>query len=355
VFRIVFAQAHIPTIQLFFMAKLPIPPHFSPETIDKIWRVPYQQRSAEAQAWAQKHQITSAALDQKRICLLAIDVQNTFCMPDHELFVGGRSGQGAVEDSRRLCEFIYGNLDSITEIALTMDSHTALQIFHSAFWINAQGEHPPAMTMISVADVEAGVWAVNPAIAPYTGLSGDRLQAYALHYVQQLQQSGKYLLTIWPYHSLLGGIGHAIVPAVEEACFFHSIARSSPTRFELKGENLLTENYSVLKPEVMVDQDQKAIATANTSFLQTLLKFDAVIIAGQAKSHCVAWTIADLLHEIQATDPSLARKIYLLTDCTSPVVVPGVIDFTEMADEAYQQFAAAGMQLIDSSVAIADL
>jgi nicotinamidase-related amidase len=353
--RVLYISQNSPTIQLFFMTKLPIPPHFSPETVGKIWRVPYQQRATEAQTWAQQHHITSAAIDQKRVCLLAIDVQNTFCMPDHELFVGGRSGQGAVEDSRRLCEFIYSNLGAITEIALTMDSHTALQIFHAAFWINAQGEHPPAMTMISAADVEAGVWAVNPAIAPYIGLSGDRLQAYALHYVQQLQQSGKYLLTIWPYHSLLGGIGHAIVPAVEEACFFHSIARSSPTRFELKGENLLTENYSVLKPEVMVDQDQQAIATANTSFLQTLLKFDAVMIAGQAKSHCVAWTIADLLHEIQATDPSLARKIYLLTDCTSPVVVPGVIDFTEMADEAYQQFAAAGMQLIDSSVAIADL
>ena len=35
------------------------------------------------------------------------------------------------------------------------------------------------------------------------------------------RQSGKYELTVWPFHALLGGIGHALVSAVEEAIFFH--------------------------------------------------------------------------------------------------------------------------------------
>jgi nicotinamidase-related amidase len=80
-----------------------------------------------------------------------------------------------------------------------------------------------------------------------------------------------------------------------------------------------------------------------------LLNFDAVVIAGQAKSHCVAWTIADLLDEIQATDPKLAQKIYLLEDCSSPVVVPGVVDFTESAEAAYARFAEAGMHRVSST------
>jgi nicotinamidase-related amidase len=73
-----------------------------------------------------------------------------------------------------------------------------------------------------------------------------------------------------------------------------------------------------------------------------------VIIAGQAKSHCVAWTIDDLLTEIRAREPALTRKIYLLEDCTSPVVVPGVADFTAEADAAFQRFAAAGMHVVRS-------
>jgi nicotinamidase-related amidase len=36
--------------------------------------------------------VTVAADDSFRICLLAVDVQNTFCIPGYELFVAGRSG-----------------------------------------------------------------------------------------------------------------------------------------------------------------------------------------------------------------------------------------------------------------------
>lgn len=329
--------------------QLPIPVHFDRSKVGEVWRVPYQIRAAEAKAWANQHGLTPAIQDSTRVCLLVIDVQNTFCIPGYELFVGGRSGMGAVEDNIRLCEFIYRNLGQITEIALTMDTHTAAQIFHSVFWVNPEGDHPPAMTMISPEEVEQGVWQVNPAVAISLNKNYDELQDYALHYVRQLRQTNKYLLTIWPYHSMLGGIGHAIVSAVEEACFFHNLARGSQTLFEVKGANPLTENYSVLKPEVLIDQNQQAIATKNSAFLQRLLSFDAIVIAGQAKSHCVAWTIEDLLSEIQATDPTLAQKVYLLEDCTSAVVVPDVVDFTEQANAAYERFAAAGMHLVKST------
>ncbi|HEY9640800.1 MAG TPA: isochorismatase [Coleofasciculaceae cyanobacterium] len=331
------------------LTQLPIPAHFNPATVGEVWRVPYQDRAAAAQAWAQQHQILPAAQDQHRICLLAIDVQNTFCLPEFELFVGGRSGRGAVEDNQRLCEFIYRNLGTLTDIALTMDTHTATQIFHSVFWVNAAGAHPPAMTLITLADVEQGIWQANPAVAITLGQSVEHLQAYALHYVRQLDAAGKYPLTIWPYHSMLGGIGHAIVSAVEEACFFHAMARGSQTRFELKGNNPLTENYSVLQPEILEDQEQRSIAHKNSAFLKTLLRYDAILIAGQAKSHCVAWTIEDLLAAIQAIDPKLAQKVYLLEDCTSPVVVPGVVDFTDQANATFQRFAEAGMQVIQST------
>jgi len=136
---------------------------------------------------------------------------------------------------------------------------------------------------------------------------------------------------------------------VEESVFFHTIARNSQALFEIKGGNPLTENYSVLRPEVLDGFDGNPIAEKNGKFIDKLLDFDAVIIAGQAKSHCVAWTIDDLLTEILARDPILAKKVYLLEDCTSPVVVPGVVDFTEQADAAFQRFAAAGMNVVKST------
>lgn len=331
--------------------QLPLPNHFNSNLVGEVWRVPYQQRAIDAKNWAKQHKIRPAAQDKSRIGLLLIDVQNTFCIPDFELFVGGTTGTGAVDDNVRLCEFIYQNLGIISQIIPTLDTHTAMQIFHPIFWINQAGEHPtPAVTMITPEDILQGRWQVNPAIANSISMGEyQTLEKHALHYVKQLTDAGKYPLTIWPYHSMLGGIGHALVSAVEEALFFHCIARNSQTRYEIKGDNPLTENYSILRPEVMSGVNNKPIAQKNSALIQALLEFDAVIIAGQAKSHCVAWTIADLLTEIQLTDPSLAKKIYLLEDCTSPVVVPGIVDYTPQADEAFARFAVAGMHIVKSS------
>ena len=366
-------------------SSLPVPGFFDRDRVGDVWRVPYAQLAIEAQQWSRQHQIRPASTDRPRIALLMIDVQNTFCTPDFELFVGGRSGRGAVDDSCRLCEFIYRNLPYLTELIPTLDTHGAMQIFHPIFWVDSQGNHPEPLTNITWEDVQQGRWRPNPNLAAtmtdrslenawfdtvseYNSLGEIRagvehqdqesncdrkssldLPNYALHYTKTLHDLAKYPLTIWPYHSILGGIGHAMVSAVEAACFFHAIARHAPTRFELKGGHPLTENYSILQPEVLTDQQQRAIAQKNTALIDRLLTFDAVLIAGQAKSHCVAWTIADLLAEIQAHRPSLAKHVYILEDCMSSVVVPGIVDFTEMANETFQKFAEAGLNLVPST------
>jgi len=103
------------------------------------------------------------------------------------------------------------------------------------------------------------------------------------------------------------------------------------------------------------DGDGNQIAKKNTGFISKLLKFDAVIIAGQAKSHCVAWTIDDLLHEIESSDRRLAEKVYLLEDCTSSVVIPDVLDYTDQADTAFQRFADAGMHVFRSTDSLKSL
>ena len=162
-------------------SQLPLPQHFDAAQVDHVWRIPYQERQRDALAWAEHHTIPPAPEDDFRTCLLLIDVQNTFCIPGYELFVGGRSGNGAVEDNVRLCQFIYRNLSQITKIGCTMDTHTAMQIFHEIFWINDAGEHPlPLQTLIAQEDIEAGRWRVNPAVVS------------SLNLPSQISESDKY-------------------------------------------------------------------------------------------------------------------------------------------------------------------
>jgi len=230
-----------------------------------------------------------------------------------------------------------------------MDTHQAMQIFHAIYLVNDKGEHPAPFTLVSAEDVRKGVWKFNPALSHSLHVDADYGQRQLLHYTSELKKSGKYDLTVWPYHSMLGGIGHALVPSVEEAIFFHGIARYSQPDFHVKGDNPFTEHYSVIGPEVLKGPDRKPIARKSEKFFSKLQQFDAVLIAGEAKSHCVAWTIDDLLRQAVAKGRGLTEKVYLLEDCTSPVVIPDVIDYTDEADAAFRKFADAGMRVVRST------
>src|SRR5512139_1051816 len=328
---------------------LPIPPFFDPSTVGTVWRFPYEERARQARDWARQHALQSASADSNKTWLMLIDVQNTFCIPDFELYVGGRSGHGAVDDNIRLCEFIYRQLGEITRITATMDTHLTMQVFHAIFFVDKDGNHPAPYTDIHVSELREGKWTFNPDLAAEFDVAPEYGQQMVIHYAEALQKSGKYALTIWPYHAMLGGIGHALVSSVAEALFFHSVARLAQTEIVTKGESPFTENYSVIGPEVLTGPMDEPLGMHDQRFIQELQDCDQLVIAGQAKSHCVAWTVSDLLEDIAMTDLELARKIYLLEDCTSPVVVPGVVDHTEAADAAYERFSKAGMHLVKST------
>jgi nicotinamidase-related amidase len=331
---------------------LPLPPHFDPDRVGEVWPVDYEDRAREAQEWATSHGLTASSQDSSRICLLAVDVQNTFCIPGFALFVGGRSGVGAVDDNRRLVEFVYRNLGAITQILPSLDTHRAMQVFHAIWLIDENGNHPEPYTLISAEDVELGRYRVNPAVADALGLDRDYTERHLAFYTRRLAEGGKYDLTIWPYHAMLGSIGHALVSSVEEAIFFHTIARYSQPEFQVKGDNPLTEHYSILGPEVTEGPDGVQLGAKNQALINKLMTFDAVIVAGQAKSHCLAWTVDDLLEHDEMH--VLAERVYLLEDCTSPIVVPGVVDYTDEADAAFDRFVAAGMHVVRSTDPLED-
>ena len=328
---------------------LPTPDFFNAEKVGVVWRIPYEQRAAQARDWARQHGLQPASVDSTKTWLMLIDVQNAFCIPEFELYVGGRSGRGALEDNARLCEFIYRNLESITHITATMDTHKTMQVFHAIFFVDKEGNHPAPYTDIHASELHNDKWMFNPALSAQFDLAPEYGQLMMIHYAEELEKKSKYALTIWPYHAMLGGIGHALVSSVEEAIFFHTIARVAQPDLVIKGDTPFTENYSVIGPEVLTGPMGEMLGIHDPRFIQQLREYDRLIIAGQAKSHCVAWTVSDLLEDIAVTDLELAKKVYLLEDCTSPVVVPGVVDHTDAADAAYERFAKAGMHVVKST------
>lgn len=318
--------------------------------------------ATQAEAYRKTHHLKPVASDRtKKVTLLLIDVQRDFCFPEGTLYVGGRSGTGAIDDNQRIAEFIYREMSGITSIVSTLDTHWPFQIFTPSFWEDQDGQMllPHDMIDGSLSIIRAGktVGKAKPRMAVASIVSGGNYAALlkqAQYSCQKLEQGGKYLLYIWPEHCVLGTTGHSMAGIVHEAVMFHSYVRMAQPGFEVKGGHPLSENYSVLGPEVREYYNGQPLAQKNVRFLDTLLASDAVIIAGQAASHCVKSTIDDLIVEIQARDPSQADKVYIMADGSSAVAVPDgrggfAVDFTDEAAAALSRYEAAGMHIVRST------
>src|SRR5512135_2260198 len=96
---------------------LPIPDFFEPGSLDQVWRVPYEERARQAAAWVRRHNLRPAGSSTPRIWLLLVDVQNTFCVPEFELFVAGRSATKVPASWGLLAGFLFAFLTDLVLVA----------------------------------------------------------------------------------------------------------------------------------------------------------------------------------------------------------------------------------------------
>lgn len=332
------------------MNKLPNPLHYDPKNAKWDYDPDVLQLANHADSWAKQHDIKKAATDKANIHLLLIDMQKDFCFPEGNLFAAGRSGNGATEDTCKIAEFIYANLQVLTNITATLDTHIQYQIFFPWFWVDQNNEILKPHTIVSADEVRTGKYKPNPAVAKFLS-DGNYgwLQKQCQFYCEELESNGKYQLYLWPPHALLGSVGHTLAGLIHEARLFHGFTRGQQQWVRTKGGNPLTENYSVFSAEVLKRFDGGSLAQRDTDVIKLLNEVDMLVLAGEAGSHCVKSSIDDLLAEILVQDPKLAQKVYILEDCMSAVVIPNVADFTSDMERALNNYKNAGMHVVKST------
>ena len=226
--------------------------------------------------------------------LLIIDMQNDFCKPDGALYV-----KDAEKDISRLGTFIKLHSDKLDHIILTQDNHHVIDISHPQFWEDNGGNPPEAFTEISTADIAYGKW--EPRFE----------KEKAVEYIRDLERQGEFPHVIWPEHCIIGSCGAAIVDEIMEPV---KMWAREGRYFEVvtKGTNPLTEHFGALMANVPVKNNPET--QLNSELVKKFSLFDTILIAGEAKSHCVASTVKQML-EIDNT----ARKLVILEDCMSNV------------------------------------
>lgn len=244
---------------------------------------------------ANNNQLSASQNDKEKILLLIIDMQNDF------MEQGSLAVQNSHSDVKNLASWIYKNIDKITDIAISLDTHQPLQIFHPSWWVDENGKHPDPFTVITKEDIDNKKWRAV------------QCEKESYEYVKGLESKGKKKLVIWTYHCLQGTFGNAIENQLSNIIYFHSTVRNSVLIRLVKGQDPLSEMYGIIKAEY--DPENKI----NTDFLNKLQKYDKIVIAGEAKSHCVSESIKQIVDYFDENNINKLKNIYILEDCMSNI------------------------------------
>eukprot|EP00597_Dinobryon_sp_UTEXLB2267_P004399 CAMPEP_0170077608 /NCGR_PEP_ID=MMETSP0019_2-20121128/14389_1 /TAXON_ID=98059 /ORGANISM="Dinobryon sp., Strain UTEXLB2267" /LENGTH=266 /DNA_ID=CAMNT_0010290035 /DNA_START=27 /DNA_END=827 /DNA_ORIENTATION=+ len=260
-------------------------------------------------------------------CLLIIDAQNDF----H--FGGSLAVPGADEDAQRVAKFIRKNSAHIHTIVETMDSHNIEHIAHANVWRDKNNKEPAAFTEIHHNDIGT-LW--FPKNSYYI--------QYCKDYTQSLEKTNRFKLTVWPQHCIIGTHGHKIVKCIQDEV--DRWAEADPSHnvdIVMKGMNNFTEMYSAFEAEVPVPTDCQT--GTNHALLEKLKSHDKVFVCGQASSHCVNYTVKDL---VKYWDRRYLSNIVYLIDGSSPVE-----GYKRNADKFIEEIKEAGVTIATCDTVIA--
>ena len=245
---------------------------------------------------AKRERIRIASQDKIKRLLLCKNIQKDY------MEGGILPVPNSVKDVENITRFIYNNMENITKIVCSMNTHTREQIFHPCWWINSAGNHPEAYTIITYKDVANGKWKVL----------NKNNQKKSKQYLKQLEKSSKKKLCIWPYNCLRGSDGYALENEFAKIIRFHSAVRITKSEIIRRGDNKFLEMYGIIKSEV---GDEDCI---NRPILKMIEEYDEIYVVGEAASHFVVESLKQIAEHF-AEQPEIIQKITVLTDCTSPI------------------------------------
>lgn len=290
----------------------------------------------------------------KNRILLIVDPQNDFVVADDG---HGHQGTlvvpGAVEDMNRVTDLVIRATRSknlLGGVAVTADTHQGIGIERPGWWVYAKdrslvqpftvlGPFPDG-SMAVVYDsngqpTDREVVTAIPSLLHKGGVTGQG----SLGYLKALQKRGRSHM-VWPTHCVLGTWGFGVYEPLARALTDWEIQSMDRITWVLKGTDPETEQFSAIKAEV--ENPKNPNTHANVPFVNYLLRFDEIIIAGEARSHCVDDTVTDIANLFG--NDLLVQKMVFLVDGSSDVS-----GFSEKGEKFMRDLKARGMRTAKST------
>jgi nicotinamidase-related amidase len=224
------------------------------------------------------------------------------------------------------------------DINVTLDSHSVMHIAHPLWFKNSKGEHPSPFTVMRLENgsIIGGMTDASGNfhdVGEFTATRANTLK-WTLEYLELLASKKKYPHVIWPYHCLIGTPGHNIVQPLSDALIEWEHNKVDLVNKVTKGSCPFVEHFSGVRAEIP-HKDYPG-TQIDSRFINTIVSADLILVAGEARSHCLANTLRDLA---ELAGDEFVKKCVLLTDGTSDV--PG---FSQYGESFVKDMTAMGMQ-----------
>jgi len=228
-------------------------------------------------------------------CVLLIDAQNDFCDID------GSFQKVDQKESGLIAGKIKESVKDIDGIVLMLDSHYPMDISHSKYWIDFEGNHPPVGTHISKKEVKGKKYKVFSPSMPESVL--EEKQKMAIEYLENLESINRKHI-IQPDHCIFGLQGHNVYDPIMNSVLVWSKEKGADYQIVLKGLYQHTEHFGAF--EAVVPNPNVPETMLNQGILQYLDHFDDVYIWGHTEV--------------------LKNSLVQLTECAECLDAPDIID-----------------------------
>jgi nicotinamidase-related amidase len=155
--------------------------------------------------------------------------------------------------------------------------------------------------------------------------------------LKNLEAQGEYPHLIWPPHCIIGSEGAAIYQPLMDAIVDWTV-RGKFYQTVTKGTYPFSEHFGAFQAQI--PDAERPETQLNQNLIRTLEMYQNIYLAGEAKSHCVANSLKQVLNEA----PMLAAKFIVMEDCMS-----NVTGFETLADPIYAQAKQIGVRFVKSS------
>jgi nicotinamidase-related amidase len=232
---------------------------------------------------------------------------------------------GAQASGYRVRDMIIKHLDVWNAIKVTWDSHRRYDIGHAiSYAFDPKNPIPKNIPMEELRKLE------KPPI--FNQITHDMLlKRHCVPILEKMilgrakrQTLGDWLLEyteksnidIWPEHCIIGSLGHAFHESINEGLNRWEGDMVEAVEYFVKGDFAWSEHYGAV--EAAVPHPEFASTMVKSAIIEMMKKTDLIIIAGQARTHCIPNTFDQVVKH--ATEDIVKKFIFLEDGSNS---VPG--------------------------------